>query len=567
MAENVFDLIVLGSGAGGLSAALVSALEGLSVLLVEKTGFIGGTTAWSGGMVWVPGNAALPGGDDLAQARLYLDQVAAPTAEIRPLRDAYLAQAASAVDYLRAKAGIKLQPVSRYPDYYPGLPGASTGLRVLEPAPFNAAKLGDDFKKIRPPLPEFTLFGGMMINRADIAYFRNPTRSFAAAKQVARLLGTHALQRLTSKRGTTLHLGNALAGSLYLAARENGVACRLNTSVTAISRAAGQGFVLHATCPSGPCTLTSRHAIILATGGFAHDPAWRARLLPAAARHSAAAPGATGDGLRLGLAQGGQLGGQLGTQSAPSQPAFWVPVSCFQRKDGSTGIFPHTVTDRAKPGFIVVGPNATRFANEALSYHEFTLAMLRHGIDEDSPAFLLCDKTALWRYGIGCIKPFTLSLGRHLRQRYLYRGASAAALARATGLPAAALETVLREYNRHAAHGQDPQFHRGGDIYQRHMGDADHQPNPCVAPLITPPFYAVRLYPGTLGTACGLLTTPHGQLLDAANQPIPGLYACGNDQHAPLAGAYPGPGITLGPALIFGYLAARHAARTARPLS
>ncbi len=292
---------------------------------------------------------------------------------------------------------------------------------------------------------------------------------------------------------------------------------------------------------------------MLATGGFSHDPALRARLLPAkAGMFSAAAPDNTGDGIRYGLAAGGELGeGAAGN-------AFWAPVSCFRRPDGSDGVFPHVLTDRGKPGMIAVNQAGMRFANEAVSYHAFVQAMFRADNSSPSiPAYLVCDRKALWTYGLGAVKPFTLSLSWPLESGYLAQAGSIAALAVRLGIDPDALGNTVARYNHDAAEGQDCAFGRGGDAYQRHVGDADHAPNPCVAPIVTPPFYAVALRPGDLGTSAGLVTDAAARVLGADGAPIRHLYACGNDMNSLMRGAYPGPGITLGPALTFGYLAAR----------
>lgn len=241
--------------------------------------------------------------------------------------------------------------------------------------------------------------------------------------------------------------------------------------------------------------------------------------------------------------------------------AFWTPVSRFTRRDGSQGVFPHTVTDRGKPGVIAVNRSGRRFTNEAQSYHEFVRAMFRGDNDGPCiPAYLICDRRFLWRYGLGAVRPFALSLREYLRGGYLVRGQTIGALALALGIDAQTLAATLARYNEGARNGTDPEFGRGGDAYQRYLGDADHTPNPCVAPIEHPPFYAVAVHPGDLGTAAGLLADENARVLDGAGRPIDNLYACGNDMSSIMNGAYPGPGITLGPALTFGYLAAKHMA-------
>ncbi len=550
-ALDAFDVIVVGAGAGGMTAAAVAASEHLRVLLVEKAPVVGGTTAISGGMVWLPDNAkmnAVGRSDSRAAAETYLAATIPGPAD-DPRRIAFLDHANAAVAYLEANTAVRLKPVATYPDYYPDLPGATLGGRVLEPVPFDGRRLGVQFGLLRRPLPEFMLFGGMMLDRADIPHFRRMARSPRSALRVARLLLRYAWERCFLDRGATLYLGNALAARLLYSLQQLQVElrCGVGAAGLVVEDGAAVGVTL-----AGQ-VVHARRGIVLATGGFSRDPALRARLLPATAGAlSAASPDNTGDGIRLGLAAGGQLGeGDAGN-------AFWTPASCFRRPDGSDGIFPHIMTDRGKPGFIAVNQAGRRFTNEAVSYHAFVQAMFRaDNASPAIPAYLICDRKALWTYGLGAVKPFTLSLRRPIDSGYLVEGESVAALAARLGIDGAQLVRTVAGYNDDAALGQDRAFGRGGDAYQRHVGDADHRPNPCVAPLATPPFYAVALRPADLGTAAGLVTDARARVLGADGAPIRGLYACGNDMNSLMRGAYPGPGITLGPALTFGYLAAR----------
>jgi len=405
------DVIVIGAGAGGMTAACVAAAEGLATLLIEKADRVGGTTSVSGGMVWVPANAKMRAAgltDSLEKARLYLSHTV-PGDFNRELRETFLTRASEAIEYLEARTALALKPVTFYPDYYPDLPGATLGGRVLEPVPFDGRELGSHFGMLRPPLPEFMLFGGMIEENTNNAY--------------------------------------------------------------------------------------------------------------------------------------------------------WAPVSRFRRPDGTPAVYPHTITDRGKPGFIAVDRRGQRFTNEAVSYHEFVQAMFRA---RAIPAFLICDRADLWKYGLGAVKPFTVSLGAHTASGYLARGTSIRTLAEALGIDAAALEATVLRHNEDARAGVDRAFGKGGNAYGKYVGDPDHTPNPCMGPIEHGPFHAVALYPADLGTAAGLRTNVHAQVLDDADAPIAGLYACGNDMSSIMNGGYPGPGITLGPALTFGYIAGRHLARPER---
>lgn len=568
--DREVDVIVLGAGAGGLAAACVAAAEGLETLLVEKSDFVGGTTAVSGGMVWIPANPKMRDAgidDSIENARNYLDH-AAPATRDTAVREAFLARGPEAIAYLEECTALQLRPVTNYPDYYPNLPGATLGGRVLEPVDFDGYTLGRSFGLLRWPLAEFMLFGGMMIARADLPHLRSALRSPRAALRVARLILEYAWQRLFAPRGTRLVLGNALIGQLFKSALDLGVNLRLGVRAARLviedGRAAGievdTGAALEGGTEIEAQRIRARAGVVLATGGFSNDPALRASLLPEnVSPASPVCPTNTGDGLRFGVDAGGVIG------MHNSQNAFWAPVSRFQREDGSEGVFPHTVADRGKPGIVALNSAGERFTSEAVSYHEFVLAMFRgnsHGAAV--PAYLICDRKSLWQYGLGAVKPFTLALEPHTASGYLVEAGALDELARRLEIDAAALAQTIATYNADARSGTDSLFGLGSDPYQRYLGDRDHAPNPCMRPIETPPYYAIRLFPSDLGTIAGLMTDEAARVLDAQGRPIEGLYACGNDMNSIMDGAYPGPGITLGPALVFGYIAARGIARSAQ---
>jgi len=264
--------------------------------------------------------------------------------------------------------------------------------------------------------------------------------------------------------------------------------------------------------------------------------------------------GNTGDGLRLAETAGGRVEDTL------PHAAAWVPVSITTRKDGSKGVMPHFI-DRAKPGVIAVTRDGKRFANEGNSYHDFVQAMMKAAKPGDEIcAFLICDHHTLRKYGLGCVPPFPMPLGHHLKTGYLKRGADLAELARAAGIDAKALEATVAAFNSNAAEGRDPDFGKGSRAYNRYQGDPLHGPNPCVAPIGSGPFYAIKMVVGDLGTYAGIKTDANARALDADGKVIEGLYAAGNDMASIMGGNYPGAGITLGPALTFGYIAGKHLA-------
>ncbi len=557
IADETWDVIVVGAGAGGMTAACVAAAEGCSVLVLEQAPVVGGTTAISGGMVWLPANAkaaAAGRADSLEAARAYLKETV--PGDDRANLEAFLTNADDALSYLEQRTTLRFQPVLTYPDYYPDLPGATAGGRVLEPVPFDGRALGQSFALLRDPLPEFMLFGGMMISRADIPHLRRALKSPKSALRTARLLLAYARQRLGTRRGTTLYLGNALVARLMKSAIDLKVTIRTSATVERMARdKTGRVAMIEAKASGRSQRLRARRGVILATGGLSQDAELRRRYTPASAADLSATV-ASGPGPR-----GARLAGALGAALSPptEEGAFWVPASTFTRADGSPGVYPHTVTDRAKPGLIAVDCNGRRFVNEAVSYHEFVRAQLRNA-NSAIPAWLVCDKGFLWKYGLGKVRPFTLSVEADVMSGYLKRGASMESLAAQIGVPPAALAETVDAFNRHAVAGEDPAFGRGGNIYQRSLGDADCTPNPCVAPILRAPFYAVAVRPADLGMSAGIRTDTQARALDDNGAVVPGLYVCGNDMASVMNGAYPGPGITLGPALVFGWLAGKSAA-------
>ena len=557
-----WDVIVVGAGAAGLTAACKAALEGASVLVLEQADVIGGTTAISGGMVWIPANAkmaAIGKPDTLENARTYLEAILPPGDRQR--LNSFLSWGDEAMRDLESRTALHLQPVLTYPDYYPDLPGATSGGRVLEPVPFDASTLGTKFRLLRDPLAEFMLFGGMMISRQDIPHLRRVFRSWRSALHVTKLLFRYGLQRLKAPRGTTLYLGNALAARLLKSALDLGVTIRTGQTVERLMTNA-DGRVVGVEISDANKARSrerARQGVILSTGGLSHGGDVRRRFVPDEAGDLTAtvSPGNAPRGAALAADIDAAL------SHATKEGAFWVPASTFKRRDGSIGVFPHTVTDRAKPGLIAVGADGERFVNEAVSYHEFVKAQLANA-DRAIPAWLICDRRFLWKYGLGKVKPFRLTNRADVASGYLKCANTIEALAEEIKVSPQALQATIERYNEYAERGEDPAFGKGGDIYQRHLGDAENQPNPCLAPISGAPFYAVAVRPADLGMSAGIVTDPQARVVRSDGSAIDGLYACGNDMASVMEGAYPGPGITLGPAVTFGWLAGRNAAAQRR---
>jgi succinate dehydrogenase/fumarate reductase flavoprotein subunit len=404
----------------------------------------------------------------------------------------------------------------------------------------------------------------MLGSGKDIVHFMRATRSLTSAIYVARRLSKHLLDVVRHGRGMTLTNGNALAGRLAKSAFDLNIPLWLSSPVREliVEDGAVRGAIVERDGRS--VRVIAKRGVILACGGFPHDVERRKAMFPHAPsgkEHWSPGPkGNTGDGLRMAETAGGRV------ESTLPNAAAWVPVSLPERKDGSAGVMPHFI-DRAKPGVIAVTREGVRFANEGNSYHDFVQDMMKAAkpgqeIGQEIAAFLLCDHRTLRKYGLGCVAPFPLPLRRHLRTGYLKRGATLAELAAQAGIDAKALQATVAEFNAAAAEGRDPAFGKGSRAYNRYQGDALHGPNPCIAPIKDGPFYAIKLVIGDLGTYAGIKTDENARALDADGRPIAGLYAVGNDMATIMGGNYPGAGITLGPALTFGYIAGRHVAAT-----
>lgn len=552
-----FDIVVLGAGAAGMAAALFAALEGCKVLLVERTEYLGGTSAYSAATTWVPNtrhSRALGAEDSPENALAFLDRTVGNRAP-RALRQAFLEKGPAAIHRLEDATEVQFRGRPFHPDYLYEIEGSTSFGRALEPLPFDASVLGEDLKLIRPPIPEFTILDGLMIDRDDIPHLLKMTKSLQSLAYSIRLIGSYYLQKIRFGRGTRLVMGNALIARMLLAARKLGVTIVTETETAGITHRDGSTYDLTLQQDGTRRRVAARSGVILASGGFARHPRRRAEMLPHPLPEvSPAAPGHTGALHDLVM----DLGAYYSETSA--QPCYWAPVSIRKRPDGSQAAFPHFVLDRSKPGIISVGRDGRRFVNESRSYHEFVSAMYASNENGGTiPTFLICDADALHKYGMGMIRPGIRNLKPFLDDGYLTRGETLAELATGLGVDPGGLEETVRRMNGFAETGVDEDFARGTTVYEQANGDATHGPNPTLGKLARPPYYAVRLWPGDIGSATGLVTDDHSRLLRRDGTVIEGLYACGADMNSIMGGVYPGPGITIGPGIVFGYIAARTA--------
>ena len=559
------DLLVLGSGAGALSTAVTAAHLGLKVIVVEKDPHYGGTTAWSGGWMWVPRNP-------LAVQAGLLERIEKPLAYLRrELGDrfdesralAFLNNGPRMVEFFRRHTALQFIDGNAIPDFHGHTPDAALGGRSVCAAPFDARQLGARLHDLRPPLHETTLWGMGIASGAELRHFLNALRQASSFWVVAKLLLRHWRDLLVHRRGTRLVNGNALVGGLAKSAFDLGVQIRVNSPAVRLLQNGDRVTGAVVQTPDGEQSIHARCGVVLATGGFPHDPVRKQQLLPHAPtgheHWSAGSRGNTGDGLRLGESAGGVVARDL------VQAAALAPVSLVPRHDGGLAHFPHLI-ERAKPGLIAVTAQGERFTNEANSYHDFMQGLLAATPAGQAPqAWLVCDHAFIRYYGLGAVKPAPMPLSPWLKNGYLKRGQTLAELAQACGIDAQGLQATVQRYNALTQDGKDRDFGKGETPYNRIQGDAINATrrglrNPCMGPIESGPFYAVKVVMGSLGTFAGLRVNDHAQVIDTQGQAIPGLYAGGNDLSSMMGGHYPAGGITLGPAMTFGFIAAHHAA-------
>ena len=556
------DLLVVGSGAGALSTAVTAAHLGLKVVVIEKDPHFGGTTAWSGGWMWIPRNhLALKAGiaEAIEKPLSYLrHELGEQFDEVRVRT--FLKHGPRMLRFFEAQTALQFIDGNGIPDFHGRTADAVLGGRSVCAAPIDGRLLGAKVKQLKTPLWETTFLGMGIASGADIKHFFNATRSVTSFVYVVKRVLRHLRDLLLHGRGMQLVNGNALIAGLAKSAFDKGVEIRLNTPAVRLILEQGKVCGAVVICDGQEQTLRAKRGVMLATGGFPHDPERKRQLLPhdPTGQHhfSAASRGNTGDGLRMGESVGALVATNL------KHAAAMAPVSLVPRDDGSVAHFPHLI-ERAKPGLIAVTRFGKRFTNEADSYHDFMQGLLNAlPAGEEVQAWLVVDHRFIRRWGLGAVKPAPVGLGRMLANGYLKRGRTLEALAAQCGIDPVNLTQTVMRFNTMAETGYDAEYGKGQTPYNRIQGDTTHTGrNPCMAPLKEGPFYAVRVVAGSLGTFAGLRCNEHAQVLNEQGEAIQGLYAGGNDLSSVMGGNYPSGGITLGPAMTFGYLAAHHAAQ------
>jgi succinate dehydrogenase/fumarate reductase flavoprotein subunit len=389
----------------------------------------------------------------------------------------------------------------------------------------------------------------MMLTADDIKNLLGAARSPRAAWRSVLLVARHAVDVLRHGRGTRLLMGNALCARLLSSLDAVGVPIWTETALTGLTVEAGRVTGATVQRAGTSLVLSARVGVVLATGGFAHSQRLQQIMLPQPLTPMTAMPEEVGgDGMEIAVTQGAALG------EAEGNGAFWAPVSVHRRGDGRSVVYPHFFLDRGKPGVIAVDREGKRFVNEATSYDQFVRAMFAAG-PAALPCFLIADTRAARAYGLGLMLPGFGRRRRLLADCYLHRADSIEALAGLLGIDPARLRASVDRFNCQAEAGIDPDFRRGETAANQVLGDPTQKPNPCLGKLAMPPFYAVELHPGLNGTSTGLHTDEHARVLRADGSAIAGLYACGNDMGSMMEGTYPGPGITIGPAMVFAYSA------------
>ncbi|MFB6783668.1 FAD-binding protein [Streptomyces sp. NPDC056352] len=542
--DHEFDFVVVGSGGGGMAAALTAEDSGLSTVVIEKGKMYGGSTGISGGGIWIPNNPTLraKGHDDSRTSiRQYLDRLTegrVPAARL----DTYVDQGPAAMELLGKSRWMRFFWVKGYADYHPEYDGGRPMGRSIEALPFDTRKLGEDERHQRPNNMKGPL--GLWITAKDyrdLAMVKRTWRGRWASVVAAWRVSSNVVRRRHMATG-----GRALVARLRMALKDAGVPVWLRTPMTGLvvgDDGTVTGIVAHR--DGKQVRIGARRGVLLATGGFDHNQEMREKYLPAGGReiHSAGARENVGDGIVAGL--------ELGAALDFMDDAWWMPS--VRHPSGAT--IP-LVSERCIPPSVIVDSHGSRFTNESSPYVNFVHDQLAGG---HVPAWFVMDAKARARYPFAQILPGMPFPKDFYASGLAHRADSIAELAVAIGVPPEELAATVERFNGFARTGKDTEFGRGDSAYDRYYGDPTLK-NPNLDEIVKAPFYAVRIEVGDLGTKGGLVCDEHSRVLREDGSLIGGLYATGNTSAPVMGGEYAGPGATIGPSIVFGYVAARHAA-------
>jgi succinate dehydrogenase/fumarate reductase flavoprotein subunit len=545
-----YDVVIMGSGAAGLTAALVAAKAGNTVAILEKANHFGGTTAISGGGIWIPVSpqAKAEGVDDsIETARNYVLGVVGNRAE-RALIDAYLNNGPEMIEWLAANSETVFQISPPSSDWYPEVPGAVDFGRLLAPSEYDGKKLGKNFDRLQKPRQEFNAPGGMMIDLFDLPYIVK-LPSPGALWYMAKIAIRFALDKRKLGRGSRLTMGNALAGRLLHSAIDAGVDLYEATPVEGLVTADGKVTGVRATVKGISREIAANKGVILASGGFSANAEMRKAYIPFAQQHVSILPYEnTGDGILSAQSAGAMMGAENHVN------AVWAVVSKRTRADGYIERYAHLI-DMSKPGCIAVNKAGQRFGNEA-SVH-FVEAMHATGT---VPAHIIANAKFVKKYGMGLVLPGGGKLKEMVACGYMKTGATLAELAAQIGVDAAGLEATADKVNADAATGKDRQFGKGDSQIDIEIGDPKHMPNACFGPLGDGPYYAIEIFPGDGSTTVGVKIDDQCRVIGQNGAPIAGLYAAGLDANSIWQGKSPAHGCNVGPAMVTGYIAGKSVA-------
>ncbi|HXZ71654.1 MAG TPA: 3-oxosteroid 1-dehydrogenase [Streptosporangiaceae bacterium] len=539
-----FDVVVVGSGAAGMTAALTAAHHGLRVVVIEKTDRFGGSTARSGGGLWLPGNevlrkAGVP--DTPEQARAYLAFVAGEDVTAERQR-ALLEHGPAMLAFVRASTPVDFAWVPGYADYYPEAPGGLAQGRSIEPVPLNGRALGAELAHLNPPYAPAP--NGVTITQADYRWLSLGPRHPRAILASTKILGRAARTRLL--RQPMLSLGQALAAGLRAGLLAKQVPVWLGTPMTGLGVTGGRVTGVAVTRDGQPALIRARRGVVLAAGGFERNGQMRRRYQrpPIGTEWTTGAAGNTGDAIAAGEAAGAALDLMDDAWWGPAIPLSGGPYFCL--------------AERSLPGCMLVNGAGQRFVNESAPYVDAVHAMYEGhcAANPHIPSWLITDQRYRNSYVFAGLPPRRPLPRRWYRAGAVHRAPTITELAGQVGTDPAALAKTVVRFNEFAQAGRDEDFHRGDSAYDRYYGDPRRRPNPCLAPLEAPPFYAIKIVPGDLGTKGGLRTDERARVLRGDGTPIAGLYAAGNTSAAVMGHSYAGAGATIGPAMTFGYLAA-----------